>query len=98
MVNNYIEFDFTDDFFFTIFTSNSIDIKLMAAQEINNIPTKKLIIQNIQKKSNITIDELANIIGVSNSAIKKHLANFKKEGIIQRVGSTKAGHWEILDE
>ena len=100
--NNHIEFDFTSDFFFSIFTSNSPEIILKAAQEtaqeINKIPTKILIIQNIQKKSNITRDELANIIGVSSSAIKKHLANLKKEGVIQRVGSTKAGHWEILDE
>jgi len=99
--NNHIEFDFTDDFFFTIFTSNSTDIKLKTAQEtvqeIKKISTKNLIILNIQKKSNITRDELAIIIGVSSSAIKKHLANLKIEGVIERVGSTKAGHWEIVD-
>ena len=68
------------------------------AQEINKISTKTLIIQNIQKKRNITRDELAIIIGVSSSETKKHLANLKKEGVIERVGSTKAGHWEIVDE
>ena len=42
--NNHFEFDFTDGLIFTIFTSNTIDIKIKAAQEtvqeINKIPTK----------------------------------------------------------
>jgi len=33
---------------------------------------------------------------VSSNGIKQHLANLKKGGIIKRVGSTKAGHWEVI--
>ena len=31
-------------------------------------------------------------------AIKQHPANLKKEGLIERVGSTKSGHREVIGE
>jgi len=30
--------------------------------------------------------------------IKGHVTNLKKEGKLKRVGSTKSGYWEIIDE
>ena len=38
---------------------------------------------------------MADRIKVSNRTIEKNIAKLKKEGIIERVGSTKSGYWKI---
>lgn len=43
-------------------------------------------------------DDLSKLIGVSAEAIKQHLSNLKKEGKLKRVGSTKSGYWEVINE
>ena len=36
------------------------------------------------------------ILTKADGTIKEHLTNLKKEGIIERVGSTKTGYWKVL--
>ena len=64
-------------------------------QEIK-VSTKERVCQLIIDNNQMTIVELAKVIGVSENAIKQQLAKLKKEGVIKRVGSTKAGHWEVI--
>ncbi len=61
----------------------------------NKISTKEKILQLMTENNNITPIALASHIGVSENVIKQQLATLKKEGILQRKGSTKAGYWEI---
>ena len=66
-------------------------------QEINpKTSTRERICHLIKDNKKITRIELAKNIGVSEDAIKQQLAKLKSEGIIQRVGSTKAGYWEVI--
>jgi len=51
----------------------------------------------MKAKSTITRDELSVVVGVSSNAVKQHLVNLKRDGVIKRVGSTKSGYWEVLD-
>ncbi|MBN2782159.1 MAG: hypothetical protein JXQ66_02845 [Campylobacterales bacterium] len=30
--------------------------------------------------------------------IKEHISRLKRDGVIKRVGSTKAGYWEVMGE
>jgi Fic family protein len=53
------------------------------------------IIELMKKDSEITIKELASKLNMSDSGIKKVIAKLKKEGKIKRIGSAKAGHWEV---
>lgn len=46
----------------------------------------------------ITIDKMVESIGVSLDIIKEHLERLKRDAVIKRVGSTKSGHWEVLDD
>ncbi len=65
-------------------------------QEIKSkISTKEKILQLMTENNKITRKALASQVGVSENAIKQQLATLKKEGILQRKGSTKAGCWEI---
>jgi len=66
-------------------------------QELKKISTKEKIIQELNKEKRLSRDELATLVGVSANAVKQHLANLKKENRIIRVGSTKAGYWEVQD-
>ncbi len=64
-------------------------------ETIKKISTKEKILNLIGKNNKITRTALAEKIGVSENAIKQHLANLKNEGRLKRIGSTKAGYWEI---
>jgi Fic family protein len=63
-----------------------------------NVPIKRLdtIVKYIQENKNITILELSQKIGVSDKTIKRDIAKLKEQNRLQRVGSLKAGHWEII--
>jgi ATP-dependent DNA helicase RecG len=41
---------------------------------------------------------MAEQINVSVSTIEKNIANLKKAGIIERVGSTKSGYWKLIQK
>ncbi len=58
--------------------------------------TQEKIVTLIQRNPQITRRELAEIIGLTEDDIKYHLQKLNKTGVIQHVGPTKAGHWEIL--
>lgn len=51
----------------------------------------------IAKNSVITIKELQEMTGLSESGVKKILRNLRAIGQIRRVGPDKGGHWEIID-
>jgi ATP-dependent DNA helicase RecG len=54
------------------------------------------IVSLMAENPNITINQLADIIGVSDRTIKKYIASLQSENIIKRVGPDKGGHWEVL--
>jgi ATP-dependent DNA helicase RecG len=45
----------------------------------------------------ITRRELSDELGLAESAIEKHVAALKTEGLISRVGGRKTGHWQVAD-
>jgi ATP-dependent DNA helicase RecG len=70
----------------------------ITTQEIKKISTKEKILTALKKDSSLTRGELAKLTYVSPDAIKQHLAKLKENGVIKRVGSTKSGHWEVMDD
>jgi len=63
-----------------------------------NVPIKRLdqIVKLIQKNKNITIEQLATECGVSSKTIKRDMAKLKDESRVKRMGSLKAGYWEVI--
>lgn len=54
------------------------------------------IIEMIELNPKITAQEMADQIGISRRAIEKQLSNFKKEGVLKRMGGRKEGFWKIV--
>ena len=48
-------------------------------------------------QKNLTLETLAERIGISAKAVEKHLSNLKVDGIIKRIGPDKGGHWEVVE-
>jgi ATP-dependent DNA helicase RecG len=57
--------------------------------------TQSKIISLMVEDNKISIPLLSEKIGVSTTAIEKHIDRLKKEGIIIRKGSARGGYWEI---
>ena len=79
-----------------VFYSNNN--KIETTQETKKLTTKEKIILELKRDNSLTREEMAKILKVSANAIKQHLSKLKTENKIKRVGSTKAGYWEVLDD
>lgn len=54
------------------------------------------VLKTIASNPNITIEEIDREMQVSEKTIERAIKFIKDNGIIERVGSTKTGHWKIL--
>ena len=57
---------------------------------------QQAIVRLIHRNPRISKREMAERVGISTTAIDKNLETLKGKGIVQRVGSAKHGHWEVL--
>jgi Fic family protein len=64
----------------------------------SSLKSDQKILSLIKDNNQITIKEICNSIGMSESGVKKVIKKLKDSNILKRVGSLKAGHWEIIDE
>ena len=59
--------------------------------------TGTAIVKAMRENPEITIDELAEKLNRSTSAIEKQIRTLREEEVIGRVGPAKGGHWEVLE-
>ena len=65
-------------------------------QETTQKMTQK-ILDLIHKNPYITRQELSRKIGsITSDGVKYHLEQFKKQGILKRVGANKGGYWKVI--
>jgi len=58
--------------------------------------TREKILSILKATPYVTINELAEIVGISQKGIEWQIARFKKEGRIKRIDPDKGGHWEVV--
>lgn len=64
----------------------------------NNVTKNdKLIIQILTSNNHITIEELSIKLGKNKRTILRNLEKLKLSNLIQRVGPTNGGHWQIIN-
>jgi len=56
---------------------------------------RQTILELIKENKNITINSLSDKIGISTTAIENNIKFLKESGLLKRVGSDKAGYWEV---
>ena len=74
-----------------------------ADADVTTESTSKKGLQNSSEKIIAILSEdgklsavaLAQRIGISAKAVEKHLARLKTDGLIERVGPAKGGHWVV---
>ncbi|MCL2773298.1 MAG: putative DNA binding domain-containing protein [Oscillospiraceae bacterium] len=64
--------------------------------EINGEINSKLILLEIEKNPRSKLSELSNATLLSERTVTRELKNLKDLGKIRRIGSNKAGYWEIV--
>ena len=57
--------------------------------------TSEKIMAAIRDRSDITIPELANLVGVTPRTVERHLKKLQQNGLLKRFGGRKHGHWEV---
>jgi len=58
--------------------------------------TPQKIVALIRQKPEITRQELAAELGITDSGVKYHLKKMQDRGVLRRVGPDKGGHWELI--
>ncbi len=54
------------------------------------------ILDCLRAEPELTRRALAERVGLTPDGVKYHLKNLKAAGVLRRVGSDRAGHWEVL--
>ena len=73
--------------------SGKILSSLNLSETLNESAMRVLLI--IKRDPNITASEIAIELNISSRAAEKQIANLKKVGIIERIGSDKTGYWMV---
>ena len=68
-------------------------VKITTTQET----TRDKIIELLKDNPKYTKRDLMSALGKADSTIKEHLSKLKKEGVLQRIGSTKSGYWKVKE-
>jgi Fic family protein len=55
------------------------------------------ILTMLRANPKVTAQKMALALGVSDKTVKRHLKPLREQGRIHRVGSDKAGHWDIIE-
>ena len=50
----------------------------------------------MRQNPSVTINELQDITGLSESGVKKIIRQLRTDDIIQRIGGAKGGHWQVI--
>ena len=61
-----------------------------------NVSTKDRLLSLLHKDPRISYERAAKRLGVSRSSIRRYLRALEADGLIQRVGADKNGHWKVL--
>ncbi len=69
--------------------------KILDGRIETNARRRKILIE-MRDNPNITAEELRKILGISKTAVDNNISFLRENGYIERVGSKKAGYWNVL--
>lgn len=94
--NNLTPPEFNTKGIFTVTVRRPFNFNKWVDKWVDNLTDNRVnIIKAIHKNDKVSKRELVELIGLSATAIDNNLNTLKDRGLIERVGSTKGGHWKI---
>lgn len=60
--------------------------------------SQQKILKLVAQNPSIPKRRMAEILGISNTAVDKNIATLKNKGLLQRIGPARGGHWEIVEQ
>jgi len=90
------EFSYDLSGFMIEFKGKTIETSEKVSEKTSEKTSEK-IIKFIKSNSQITIQELVSLIGISNRSIERNLQKLQKENKLERVGPDKGGYWKVID-
>ena len=60
--------------------------------------SQRTMLQLIRANPQISKKSMADHIGISTTAVDKNIMRLKEKGILERIGSDRTGHWEIIPQ
>lgn len=79
-------------------TEKKVTENLIEPSTIKVTEKQAKILEEIEKKPNISQDELSNIIGISRIHINKNMIKLQTMNILQRIGGDKGGFWKVINK
>ena len=71
--------------------------EMQKSNQKSNPKSNQKILLAIKGNKHITIRELQEISGLSESGVKKIIRGLRQNNLIKRIGGNKGGHWEVID-
>lgn len=88
--------EFSYDGMFIVRLTRPVEFDQWIKRWASNLNKSQIsILRSINQNPSVTKADLSKEIGISTTAIDKHLNTLKEKGIIERVGSHKTGSWQI---
>ncbi len=78
-------------------SSSFVKVKFIKVERLETAQenTRERIVSLLIENPYYTKKDLMRFLNKADGTIKEHLARLKGDGIIERIGSTKAGHWKV---
>ena len=99
------QIDFLDDRDGCLFTAAVHRKAKTSSRKMNGLPgsmgktsgkTSGKILATLKQDENLTIPELASLIGVTERSIERNIKKLQEQGLLRRMGPAKGGHWEVI--
>lgn len=72
------------------------DRSIAAARDIYLTSTDEYVLKMLNANGRATAVKIATLLGVSESTVRRSFRHLREHGLIERVGSDKAGYWKVL--
>lgn len=62
-----------------------------------NVGVTDQILERLRQEPRLSAKELSTLLNKTTRTIERHLKTLREQGRLKRIGSDKAGHWEIIE-
>ena len=77
--------------------ANATNNATNATNATNLTSTEKGILMIIKENNGVSLSEIAEKLGKDISTIKRAIRRLKTKGVVKYIGTTRNGHWEVID-